>query len=255
MIVHFIKEDALEALRTNLHANLKHYAEPTNEWIYEYFGDENPFGEFKIEFPDFKLKYDDDLSPSENDVANIITLYSSMKHLTDTQATDERLWAGLCHNELYSYLHTRWKYFNLNNLKENTVKSRYFFAHNKKRSLLTNSISRLWWVGRLTYDVSRSDPFELTKFFNDSFVKIYLAVFSSNYMCSHSIASGLLGALLYLKKINYCLNNNFIDGVIEATKYLNIIGGTYILDYFSSQEISEKVITHMKSLSGAQFDT
>ena len=43
MKVHFLTENALEALRTNLNANLKHYSDETNDWIYDYFGTENPF--------------------------------------------------------------------------------------------------------------------------------------------------------------------------------------------------------------------
>lgn len=43
--------------------------------------------------------------------------------------------------------------------------------------------------------------------------------------------------------------------LLEATKYLNVLGGTYILDYFTSEEIEEKVIKYMKSLKGASFST
>ena len=43
MKVHFLTENALEALRTNLKkGNLRHYADETNDWIFDYFGAENP---------------------------------------------------------------------------------------------------------------------------------------------------------------------------------------------------------------------
>ena len=39
----------------------------------------------------------------------------------------------------------------------------------------------------------------------------------------------------------------------EATRYLNVLGGTYILDYFSSEEICEKVVNYMENLSDATY--
>ena len=94
MKVHFLTENALEALRTNLTANLRHYAENNNDWIYEYFGSENPFMEYKQDFPEFTLSFDSYEELGKINVSNTIVLYSAMKSLTDTQATDERLWAG-----------------------------------------------------------------------------------------------------------------------------------------------------------------
>ena len=43
--------------------------------------------------------------------------------------------------------------------------------------------------------------------------------------------------------------------LLEATKYLNVLGGTYILDYFTSEEIEEKVIKYMKSIKGATISS
>lgn len=57
MKVHFLTENALEALRVNINGNLKHYADKNNDWIYNYFGEESPFREYKQEFPEFKLSF------------------------------------------------------------------------------------------------------------------------------------------------------------------------------------------------------
>lgn len=43
MVIHFLKEDCLTALKTNITGNIKHYSEPINDWIYEFFDGENPF--------------------------------------------------------------------------------------------------------------------------------------------------------------------------------------------------------------------
>ena len=254
MKVHFLTENALEALRTNLRGNLRHYADASNDWIYDYFGSDNPFMEYKQDFPDFKLTYNSDIYIGKNDVNNVIALYSAMRNLTDTQATDERLWSGMCHYDFWEYLHTRWQAYDYHSLNEQNVKSRYFFAQSRKRSLITNSISKLWWIGRLTYDETRSDPFELTKYMEYYITSAVTPLFSNNYMSNKQIAIGVISALKKLESEGYNITNRKMV-LVEATKYLNVLGGTYILDYFTSEEIEEKVIKYMKSIKGATYNS
>lgn len=247
MKVHFLTENALEALRVNLQGNLRHYADESNEWIYQYFVDENPFMEYKQEFPDFQLEYNPNEELEQLDVNNAITLYSAMQSLTDSQATDERLWAGMCHSDFWPFLRARWQEFDSHLLKDTIIKSRYFFAQGKKRSLITNSLSRLWWVGRLTYDEKRSNPFELTQYMNGLMTSARVPLFSNNYTSNKQILIGLLSAIHHLEVEGFFVRNKKRI-MIEATKYLNILGGSYILDYFTSEEIEERVIKYMKSL-------
>ena len=252
MKVHFLTENALEALRTNLTANPRHYAENNNDWIYEYFGSENPFMEYKQDFPEFTLSFDSYEELGKINVSNTIVLYSAMKSLTDTQATDERLWAGMCHCDFWSFLHERWGMANKSMINRNNTESRYFFSkqQNKKRSLITNSLSRLWWIGRMTYDESRKDPFELTRYLANDYATKSLVIFSNNYISNPNIAIGLLSALRNLENMGYSIKGKADrDIYYEATKYLNVLGGTYILDYFTSEEIEERVIKYMKSLN------
>ena len=56
MIIHFIKEDALSALKMNVKGNIKLYELSTNRWIYDYFDGENPFAEYKLQVPDFQQR-------------------------------------------------------------------------------------------------------------------------------------------------------------------------------------------------------
>jgi len=249
MKVHFLTENALEALRTNLKGNLRHYADDTNEWIYDYFGTDLPFIEYKQEFPDFKLTFNANGDFGKIDVNNTITLYSAMRSLTDTQATDERLWAGMCHSDFWSFLKERWQINSYHELKDTNTMTRYFFAHNKKRSLVTNSLAKLWWIGRLTYDESRADPFELTKYLSTDYSTKSLVIFSNNYISNSTVAIGLFSALKRLEDDGYKIKGKTSrETYYEATKYLNVLGGTYILDYFTSEEIEEKVIKYMKFL-------
>ena len=252
MVIHFLKEDCLTALKANIAGNLKHYSEPTNDWVYEFFDGENPFQEYKFQIDDFQfdteIGVDHDLS--KQDVENVIRLYSAMKNLTDSQASDERLWAGLTHGDFWNYMYQRW---NIRKTSGNPIilnQTRYFFraTYGGRRALFINSLARLWWIGKSTYCRERKDPFELTRYMNEDFATKSLVLFSSNYTSSPNVVHGLLEALLTLEKEGFSYGRKSRDVYYQATRYLNIFGGTHILDYYSEEEIKNKVLNYMHSL-------
>lgn len=61
--------------------------------------------ECQSELEEFSLVADEADDLGKQDVKNALVLYSAMKSLSDTQATDERLWAGLCNGDFWDYLH------------------------------------------------------------------------------------------------------------------------------------------------------
>ena len=133
------------------------------------------------------------------------------------------------------------------------VLSRYFYGQGRRRSLITNTLAKLWWVGRLTYDPDRKDPFELTHYFEDDFSRKTLILFSSNYMSSRPVALGLLSALNDLER-NTASNGRERKLIYqEASKYLNILGGTMILDYFTKEEIEARVKNHILSMKKSEM--
>ena len=256
MKIHFLKEDALIALKANVAANLSNYQKPTNDWIYEYFQGEDPFMEANFECGDFQLiagSSTDELSQIE--IQNVRMLYSALINLTDTQATDERLWAGMCHSDLWEYMHKRWNMNDANDAALKSAPSRYFFANGRKRSLFVNTPSKLWWIGRLLYDPRRSDPFELLSYFKDNFSAKILPFFSNNFISNRELTAGLIEALVILDSMGYELEEKadawqtISKGtMVKATAFLNIYGGTHILDYFTKEEIKQKVLDYMLSL-------
>lgn len=258
MKIHFLKEDALIALKANIPANLAKYKLPTNGWIYDYFSGEDPFMEATIECDDFQLVTgSSEKSASLIDAMNTRILYAALRHLTETQATDERLWAGLCHYDLWDFCNKRWQKEAEEKLTPQLVHNRYFISNSfsKKRGLATNTLSKLWWLGRWTYDPHRSDPFELVKFFETEFYGKLLLIFSNNYMSNYEIAAGLIEALLHLDNIGYSLtqvynpkNSPRREIFLKATGYLNVLGGTHILDLYTKEEIKNRVLDYMFSL-------
>lgn len=112
-------------------------------------------------------------------------------------------------------------------------------------------MSKLWWCGRLTYDEQMKDTFELTIYLIDDYATKMLIIFSNNYISNHDITVGLFSALKYLEDIGYKIKGKkHRDVYYEVTKYLNVLGGTYILDYFTSEELEQKIIKYMVSIKG-----
>lgn len=73
----------------------------------------------------------------------------------------------------------------------------------------------------------------------------------NNYISNHDITVGLFSALKYLEDIGYKIKGKkHRDVYYEVTKYLNVLGGTYILDYFTSEELEQKIIKYMVSIKG-----
>ena len=103
-----MKREALEMLKANLSVVYgKYYTEKTNQWITDICG-EDPFIEFK-DVTEFKLAdLNSDLTPGEIDLNNCKILYEKLQFLSESQASDERLWAGLAHTTFYDYMRKRW---------------------------------------------------------------------------------------------------------------------------------------------------
>jgi hypothetical protein len=59
------------------------------------------------------------------------------------------------------------------------------------------------------------------------------------------IVRALLSSLLEFEKQGTLINR---DTFKEITKYLNVLGGTYILDYFTEKELSEKITKKIKQI-------
>ena len=236
MKLYFLKQDALDTLRGNVKTNVRKYMSPTNEWVVDFFDGQSPFVEYKKEVEDFSL----DMSferPEESDVANIKVLYSAMKGLTETDATDERLWSGLEHGQFWDYIRYRWS-LDKSIPTEREINSRFFYGQSKRRSLLVNTLSRLWWIGKLTYDEKRSNPFELTEVLTNDFATRTLMLFSSNYSSNPMIVRAILAAMLDAQKNGKIISRDTFTGI---TKYLNVLGGTYILDYFDEDVLKGKI--------------
>lgn len=237
MQVRFMKDEPLYLLKKSINNNIHNYELDNSEWIKEVTGMSENFVVFKKEFPDFDLISSSDV---ENcDLENIKIIYSSMKELSDSQASDERLWAGLCHDKFWDYMQKRWPLDKAKD-KEKYIKKNYFFAHGENRSLMTNAIARLWWIGRLTYDETLTNPFELTEYLAKDLNGRGFPLFGSNFSNNKKILK------IFLTTIKeYEINNNknlSREQFLELIKTMNLWGGKILIDFLPEDKLKERIL-------------
>lgn len=110
MRIKYLTEDDLNAVKSNLSAVLRDVIAEDGKSLNEFFGRDNLIKETQFEINDFKL----DMSQpngkeSLTDVENIQRVYNHMKFLSDSQASDERIWAAYTFSEFLDYMRYRWK--------------------------------------------------------------------------------------------------------------------------------------------------
>lgn len=242
MKLKFIKDDCLYMLKENVVNNVDNYKLRTNEWLKDFFLGEDCFITFKKEFNDFDL-----ILPSEKenfDFENIKILYGNLKELTESQACEERLWVGLCHDKFWNYMIKRWDSSKAEEKRVTFIQKNYFFNYGSGRSLLLNGLSKLWWFGKLTYNESLEDPWELTEYIcKDINGRGYLLFAGYNFSSNKRIVSMFLKTL---KEFEHNERNLNRDEFKEMAKKMNLASGKFILEYLSDDELKYLINENLK---------
>ena len=252
MKLYYMKQEALTIVKSNLDTIYNKYiTEDNNKWLWEVC-DGNPFEEFK-EVSDFSLTpiYEDS-SIGEIEFNNCKILYQNLKFITESQACDERLWAGLCHTVFYTYIRKRYNYQHLKitSTKEivSNIKSRFFFSGGIRAGIYRNTLSKCWWTGHNTYDEDRINKFEKLDIIgsNDISTKISDIFYSNNCSSNPTILNGIVEALRYFKDENIKISEK--DHIRPSLQLLNAIGGGIILDCLNTNEIAEIMIDNIYTI-------
>jgi hypothetical protein len=216
-------------------------------WLNEYFESSSWKNSSRITIDDFNL-----IIPDENsnyDLENTRIVYDAMKNLKPYQAVEERIWSYLTHVKCWDYMRSRWpaeNYTGDNSDFERTIKERYFLSSKRRRALIRNGISRLWWFGYLTHEEeNRSNPYMLTEILlhtQDTAESILGRNFSNNPKLIKSVLKVLKN---WLDKYGEMPKRKVIR---ELCKHISFIGGVTILDALSKSEIEEKLKIQLEIL-------
>lgn len=113
--------------------------------------------ELSIEFVPSSVDFDPsiiDLTPPDatdqkgSDSKNALSVYKSLNFLTPAQATDERLWATLALVYYSEYTRARWPIKNTSPAGKQIL-SHWLCKSSTRSRTRDNSISRLWWMGKI----------------------------------------------------------------------------------------------------------
>lgn len=233
MRIKYISEDDLNTIKANLPSIYKRVVRDRDATIADLFDNTAFIKSSSLEVEDFQLDMSQPKGKeSLTDTENVQRVYGHMRFLSDSQASDERIWAAYTFSEFADYMKYRWPADRVEDLS-----NRYLFGYSIQRSLFRNGVSRLWWIGRFTYDDSRSDPFELTKFLckNQDYIE---SICGRNIFNNPAIGNAVITALFDSEAEGIEITR---EKVRDVGKYMNLISGTYMLDAFEKEEIYDKV--------------
>lgn len=245
MKLYIMKKEALDVLKSNLSLFYgKYYTESTNRWIADICG-EDPFIEFK-EIPDFKLaNLDSDLTPGEIDLYNCKIIYEKLSFLSESQASDERLWAGLCNSTFYEYMRKRWKYGygakpKSAEKESGAIQTRFFYKGTGRSAFYRNTLAKCWWVGHNTYDpTNTTNHFENLDVIGSNDLNSKITEFFHNYTFSSNpeVLLAIIDSLrIFIEEGKKLMVKEHIR---PALQYLNAVGGSVVLDCIDREEITD----------------
>ena len=244
MKIQYVSENALQDLLAQHDKYKVHYLSRNEEWFKSYFEQDGVVLDSQIDYVHPNFSFNPNFSVSDFD--NVKAMYESLKHLTVSQATQERLWVGLAHLQMRDYFNFRLK-DDLDKKNETRLKSALFFSNGPKRSLFVHVLARLWWVGYMTYDEDNTlKPYWLTEFFcSREFSGRSVYFFSSNFTANRIITKGVLLALKKLNDEGFEMKRAHF---VEAGRYLNIVGGAMILDMLDVNEVATMIEARIRKV-------
>ena len=230
MGVKFIKQENIAQIYGNV-AELYKQVVCGKKTLQEYLGTDQVVFDSNIPLQDFSL----DMSESNavlTDFENVKRLYKAMMGLSNSQASDERIWLAYSLDVFKDYMMYRWPAIDVN-----AVNNRWLFGYTAKRSLFRHGIARLWWIGRCTYDNTRIDPFELTAY-----------VLSKQDIINQLLDIGFNGNKVLILSIIQAIKDSESEGknvgreeIRSVSRYINTLGRVYLVDTFSREEIYNRV--------------
>ena len=245
MKLQYVTHDNIDVIKSNLPSWAENFKADSSEWLNSELDSPLLVDSKYGNIPDFSLDMSAE-KPFLTEAENAIRVYGNLRFLSDSQASDERIWAGLCLGPFWGYVKYRW---DINQkCTVSNIQQHFLFGFGPRRSLTRNALSRLWWIGRLTYDKTRTDPWEFTKLVceNSDYIMHILERNTSN---NPAIIRPFLSAVIEARNQGMPVDTNTVG---ELAKYLNLLGGIYILDCLPEKRIYDKILARASELKTSQ---
>lgn len=226
----FIMQEDVAKLYANI-SELHKQVVISGKTLDEYLSKEKVVLDTNIPVEEFTLDMSDEDAVS-TDFENVKRVYKAMMGLSNSQASDERIWLAYSFDVCKNYMNYRWPA-----KEESTVNNRWLFGYTAKRSLFRHGIARLWWIGRCTYDANRTDPFELTAYVINK-QDIINQLLDIGFNGNKELILAVIEALRDIEKDGKTVGREEIRSV---SRYINSLGSMYLIDTLTRAEVYAKV--------------
>lgn len=227
----YLSQEAIDDIKINYRKYEKHFQDENNEWFLEQFKKKDWMYESKIQCNDIALNMDEDYNISDR--KNVEILYEALRNLSPALASDGRLWAGMLFCQFWDYVKYR-RRDEINSRNERDILNSFLFMRGTKRSCFMNCLSRLWWTGFLLYDSISSDHYKAVDLITETAYSSNIILLSSNnFLSNKNLALGVLDCILKRKQAGEKIGRYHF---VEANKYINCIGGVFLLDSMTREE-------------------
>jgi|688.fasta_scaffold482244_2 hypothetical protein len=193
--------------------------------------------ELKLGLPQEKTELDRD---------NAIQLHQCLIDLTPVQARDSRLWTFLAHETCWEYMRSRWPVTTRAN-SINYIKEHYFVTTQQSRALIRHGIARLWWYGHLTFDETRTNPYQLTHILLKT-LDITASILERNLGKNRLVRTTLLDFLLMHEDVFLQKGERSKNAVRSLVKSLNLRGGSAILDAMPKSSLEKFLANQLTAI-------
>lgn len=168
------------------------------------------------------------------DFENSKIIFETYKNLTPLQASDIRLWTYLAHTDYYAYMSERWAGVRKRSASNASkyILDHWFISSPAQSNFLRHGIAGLWWAAYLTYDETRTNPYELTEILWRQFA-FATRDFGTLKLARHKEAT--IGVLEFIQENEDLFINQFEPKSRFMLKYLNQIGGLKPLSYYKRE--------------------
>lgn len=236
----FLTDEGLAQLKQMFDTNYEQYKNKNHQYFLDYLHSNNYLQDSVYTVRDFTRELQYSYNENEDDFNNIKVVYSALKDIPTYIMMDDRFWAALTHTIMWDYVTKRSLGYKkgIKNDKKKIYNS--FFTHTangKKRGTYVNCVSRLWWAGKLTYDSECENHFELTnELCKKGFASTIITFSSSNIIGREETRKALLTVIRDLRQNNIDVKR---DDITHAIQYMNLIGGSTMIDTISFSELVE----------------
>ena len=249
----FLRKRAVQHLLDRAFAEPERYlSESAPDWMADPDFDELSnwyIGRFDTDLPsrdELKRALSESECITNSDASDSLAVYAMLNSLTPQQASDERLWVGLTHFDLYEYVRKRWKsVFRDGTTKDQ--KSRYvrghWFVAGARGFYRDNGVSRLWWMGKILTNIARETDLAPV---NVGHLLLRRADVRANLIERSSTASNIPVASEIVLSLEHFVETEKDERIYDRQVFrqwmirINQLGGTLVLD-----AIPRKTLRHM----------